>query len=67
MTVTNGAVIDPAGKERVEKDWNEFWKENGPIGQVESLKDNFLIGLIGRDGSWTGNILLYYMSGLLYV
>ena len=55
MTVTNGAVLEPsAANERAENDWNTYWKENGPIGQVESLKDNLVIGLIGRDGSWKG-------------
>ena len=65
MTVTNGAVGKQS--ETLEKIWNEYWKENGPIGQVESLNDNFVIGVLGREGSWTGKILLDYMSGWLYV
>ena len=62
MTVTNGAVQEPSIRnDRYERDWNTYWKENGPIGNVESLKDNLVIGLIGRDGSWTGKILLLHV------
>ena len=48
VTVVNGV-------NRIMADaYAEFYNVSGPIGRIETLKDNFIIGLMGEGGNWFG-------------
>ena len=48
QTVVNGVQADDV------EAYSEKHNLSQPIGRVESLKDNFIIGLYGENGKWFG-------------
>ena len=47
VTVVNGVMAADIA-------YSELYNVSGPIGRIETLKDNFIIGLMGEEGSWFG-------------
>ena len=55
-TVANGFVAEdiPANTSSYSSPYNRYHNESMPLGRIETLKDNLIIGLRGEPVGWTG-------------